>query len=264
MILIFVLFLGVATMSLSSIVNDLNEIIDARIERKHIIQIEEAARLTNLYLSLYNRMPVSEVELVNFANSIGERLNTDTLKFLYIPTVNGSLYRYDRVILYVQNPKEVLLESEFESLNTCGTGLNDDAGYCAPLGAKYTVLDASNHYQNLIRTINFRMNEAFYKISQSYDGRTVGFPRRKADGGDMPLNSTVTLAEFVGFSGSASTCSGNFQFGRMFINCADMYDDLGNPILYYYKNSREIFLIARTNIRDASGNLITISRYARV
>lgn len=251
-------------MSLSTIVNDLNAIIDARIDRKQIIQVQDAARLTNLHLSIYNRFPVSEVELVNFANSIGERLNTETLKFLYIPSVSGSLYQYERVIIYIQNPKEVLLETEFELLNTCGTGLNDDDGYCAPLGAKYTVLDGNNHYQNLLRTINFRMNEAFYKISQSYDGRTVGFPRRKASGVNMPINSTVTLADFVGFVGTPQSCSGTFQFGRMFINCADMFDELGNPILYYYKNSREIFLIARTNIKDASGNFITVSRYAKV
>lgn len=264
MIFIFVLFLGLATMSLSGIVDDLNEIIDRRIDRKHTIQVEEAARLTNLHLSMFNRYPNSEVELINFAKSIGERLNADTLKYVYVPEVIGSLYRYERVIIYVQNPKEIVLDSEFQLLNECGTGLNDDDGYCAPLGAKYTVLDANGHYQNVLRTINFRMNEAFYKIAQAYDGRTVGFPRRKADGVNMPDNTAVNLADFVGFIGLPSTCTGSFRFGRMFINCSDMFDEFGNPIIYYYKNSKEIYLIARTGIKDASGNFITVSRSAKV
>ncbi len=264
MIFIFVFFLGMATMSLSGIIDDLNEIIERRIDRKHTIQIEEAARLTNLHLSIFNRYPTSEVELINFAISIGERLNADTLKYVYVPEVAGSLYRYERVVIYVQNPKEIILDTEFQLLNECGTGLNDDDGYCAPLDAKYTVLDAGAHYQNLLRTINFRMNEAFYKIAQAYDGRTVGFPRRKADGTNMADDSAVNLADFVGFIGQPSTCNGSFRFGRMFINCSDMFDELGNPIIYYYKNSKEIHLIAQTTIKDASGNFITISRFARV
>lgn len=264
MIVLFAIIFGIATLSLSSIINDLQVVIDARVERRSVSQVEDAARLAKLHLAIYNRYPSSEAALISFAQSIGERINTDTLNYVYVPTVNGTQYQYERVIIYVQNRKEVLIQSEFESLNTCGTGLNDDRGYCAPLGAKYTVLDSSWHYQNVLRTINFRMNESFFKIAQSYDGRTVGFPRTKSNGVDMPIDSSVTIAEFVGYTGSAQNCTGTFQFSRMFLNCSDLFDELGNPIIYFYKNSREIFLIAQTSIRDQSGQLISVSRYARV
>lgn len=264
LLMIFVLFLGFSTLSLSTANSTIVGIIDARLERRETAQVEDAARLAKLFLSIYNRYPTSQLELTNFAGSVGEFINTETLRYVYVPSVIGSLFQYERVIIYVQDTREIVTDAQFQSLNTCGTGLNDDAGYCAPLDAKYTVLDANAHYQSVLRTINFRMNEAFYKISQAYDGRGDGFPRRKADGVVMAPNTTVTLAEFVGFIGAPSTCTGVFPFGRMFINCSDMFDEFGSPILYYYRNSREIFLVAQTTILSPSGTPISVSRYARV
>jgi hypothetical protein len=264
MIFIFILLMSYVTNALTSVNNEVMSVVDARIERRAISEVQDAARLARLFILIHNRYPISQAEVETFAISVGERFPSENIRILHVPLVVGSLFQYERLIIYIQDNKQIVLESEFTAQNTCGTGLNDPSGYCAPNDAKYTVLNSDAHIQNMVRTMNFRINETFYKVSQAYDGRTVGFPRRKASGLDLSDNTSATLADFVGYAGTPASCRGTYRFARMFLNCSDLFDDTGNPIVYYYKNSREVYLVVTTPFKDASGNAINISRYARV
>lgn len=264
MLFLVLLLIGYLTGELTSVNGDLTAIIDSRIERRAIYEVEDASRLVNLYLTVNNRYPQSKVELETFAENIGERLSSERLNLIYVPSVTGSIIKYERVIIFVQNNKEIISEAEFTALNTCGVGLNDDAGYCAPNKSTYTVINSDIHINNTLRILNSRINEAFYKITQSYDGRSIGFPNVKKNGASMPANSSVTLPDFVGYTGNAASCRGTFAFSKMFLNCSDLFDDFGNPVIYFYKSSKEIFLIIQTPYLNADGSAINLSRYAKV
>ncbi len=261
---IFLLFILSITVTATSLIWDLQSVIDLKTDRRHVAAVSDTARVATLFYSLRNRYPSTKQELQDFARSIGEKLSHAEIQYVYVPVVVGAQYQYPRAIIYLQNPRRIVDDSDFQALNLCGTGLDDDDGYCAPNEARYTVLDASGLIQNQLRTMNFRMNETFFKLTQSYDGRNGGFPRVKNDGTTMPLDSSVTLANFVGYAGTAVACSGTFRFSTMPLNCSDLFDDYGNPVTYYYKNGREVSLLVKTSFKDGAGNQINISRYVKV
>lgn len=264
MLLIFLVLIGYFTNELSSAAGTYGEVVESRLERRDRYDVEDAASLVRLHQDVIGRLPMTVAELTAFSKSIGQSFDESRVGFQYVPTVIGSLVRYERVILFVQKRGFATTESSFLAANTCGAGVTDDAGFCAPSGAFYSVIDTNARILSSIRAINFRINETYYKVTQTYDGRGVGFPNRRENGVLIPANTSVTLANFVGYTGTAANCRGTFKFSVMFLNCSDLFDNLGNPVIYHYRNPREIYLAVQTPFRDAAGNIINISRYARV
>lgn len=173
--------------------------------------------------------------------------------------LNDGVWRFNRAAIWFESPHDSVGNAQYISAanNTCGAGALTVAGsWCGRSQSIWGKLESKGNHSVLLLAEKQRLY------------RTIGkfYQRFSKDGSFVPLaNGQVrTLAQLVGYTGSAASCSGNFVYNEIPLGCDDLFNYWGLPIALNKVSDLHIALVNRTQIIGASGQVLRIAEEARL
>jgi hypothetical protein len=175
------------------------------------------------------------------------------------PTINDGVWRFNRLVLYSNDPTKGTTAAAYLAANACGTGGYDTAlSWCGTKDSNWFRLETRERYNDQIATQRARMARLLQKMSDHYNVNG-GFPDKDRFNVALAPNSMTRVADLVGYSGSATNCSGTFTYMTIPVDCGDMFDLWGNPIGYQFVSNKHVLLVSETPIYNSSGNRLVIA-----
>lgn len=181
-------------------------------------------------------------------------------QYTLVENIDDGFFRFDRLGIFAERvddptiPANYLLAAE----NECGTTDFSDAGsFCFDPSVSASILeDRIYPSRRLARTRAFLTRTlGDFIVGFNFIGRT---PRYRSDLSEMASGETDTLANIVGFVGTAATCANqSFSFEFVLLGCDDLFAvNTGTPVSYLYIDATNFVLISDTGNTDSAGAAI--------
>lgn len=164
--------------------------------------------------------------------------------------IEGTRWRFDRAIIFIQDPLRAVPVANYINANTCGVGANDPAGFCGSEDSWYVVLESKDLQTRAFRETGLALDDTLYRILKGYDN---GLPTVRSNGTSLSTNEADYLIDIVGYTGTANDCVGSFMFEGAVLTCADLFSIEGNPVSYYYVGPNEGYVGVAINMLEAIG-----------
>lgn len=183
------------------------------------------------------------------------------VKYAVSSTLTDANCQFLRILVYSQNPKTGLSESDYLSGENNKFSSDDFV-----TALDWTVKDSKSVWfsfdtrQNHLKRIagTHKHLRAILKKFATYYNTNGHFPNEDQTGSPLATDSFVNLADLANFPGSATTCTGIFSYDGIPMSCYDLFGPVGDNIVYHYKNDNYILVEARTGIQDENGTEIII------
>lgn len=175
------------------------------------------------------------------------------------PAINDGVWLFNRMVLISNNPSKGVDAAAYMASNTCGTGGYDTAtSWCGSPSGSWYRRDTRDLYNGQISTQRVRMGRLLQKMADYYNANGK-FPNVDATGTALAANSIQTIAALANFSGSNATCSGNYTYQGIPIDCGDMFDQWGRTVSYQFVTKKHIVAISETPIFNNSGTRVVVA-----
>lgn len=167
-------------------------------------------------------------------------------------SLTGALWMFDRAGLVVQDVLNIQEDTTvFASTACAATGTFATAiAWCGRERDAWWVAESKDLAAADLALQRGRMNLTARKFALYYSANT-SFPN--------PGIGTVTLASQVGYAGTASNCSGIFNWGGIPLGCDDLFTTRGQEVTYVYLSSKAIELTAPSLWRANDGQVVALS-----
>lgn len=251
-ILLAALMGGVASQN-----HELTQLYQSRIRHIHVVGLAENLEQFFIENAVF---PVSISDLTSAIGFEHSRSLTDNWQGYGVsPVIVDSVWQFNRVVLFANDPSKGVNAASYLTSNTCGVGGYDTASsWCGASTGRWFRRESRERYNEQITTQRARLNRLLQKFADYYNTNQQ-FPDQDAAGLALGADSISTLAALAAFGGSASSCSGAYTYMGIPIDCADMYDLWGQPIGYQFVGSKHIVLIAESPIFNNSGNRVIVA-----
>ena len=165
--------------------------------------------------------------------------------------ITDSVWQFQRAVFFSNDPSKGVNATAYLADNKCGSGTNRTAlSWCGARTGQWFRSETREQYNAQISTQRIRMGHVLQKIADYYSANQK-FPDKDKSNNSLTNDSIHKLTELAGYSGSATECTGTYQFMGTPIDCADMFDLWGKVIGYQYMDSKHIILISETPIFNA-------------
>lgn len=175
------------------------------------------------------------------------------------PTITDSVWQFNRVVLFANDPSKGVNAASYLSSNACGSGGYDTAtSWCGSATGRWFRRETRERYNEQITTQRARMNRLSQKLADYYNTNQQ-FPDKDSAGTSLAANSITTVAALAAFGGSAGSCSGTYTYMGVPVDCGDMHDLWGQAIGYQFVSSKHIILVSESPIYNNSGNRVVVA-----
>lgn len=186
-------------------------------------------------------------------------LEPSRFQFQVANTLNDGVWRFNRAAMWFESPTGFVGNTQYIAAanNTCGVGGLTAAGsWCGRTQSIWGKLETKGSHSVLLLAEKQRLYRTISKFYQRFN----------KDGTFVPLaNGQVrTLAQLVGYAGTAANCSGIFTYNEIPLGCDDLFNYWGIPIALNKISNLHIALVNRTQIVGASGQVVRIAEEARL
>lgn len=168
-------------------------------------------------------------------------------------TLNDGVWQFKRVSVYTQDPTKGQQAANYlaSSNNGCGAGdFASGADWCGSKSSIWWRLETREIIPMQITAQRIRQNRLLQKFGNFYS-KNSAFPN--------PGAASATLAATVGYAGTATNCTGTFQWQGVPLDCSDLYSVWGTPVTYNLLSTKHIGLISATPIVNAAGTPLYVS-----
>jgi len=261
MYILFILFVSAA---ISVVIGDqtANNIALIKAYKAQLSQNNVSSLYVNLnqYFLQTNTYPATVNSLVamnefshlksSLPNSIAYSLSGD---------INDSKWNFKRSTVVSLNTLAGETQSSILSVNKCGSG---DAGtavsWCGSSDKLWVKLESRESYNSMLSQQRVRQQRLMHKIALYFNDAQY-FPDKKNDGSALAVGQLYMLHALVGYLGSSSTCTGNFQWRGIPLDCSELFDLWGNSVGYQYISSAHVAIVSTSQVMNNSGSNITIA-----
>lgn len=173
--------------------------------------------------------------------------------------ITDGVWTFKRAVTFTNDPTTGTTPSAYLATNACGTGGYDTAtSWCGSKTSMWFRHETREGFNDQIMTERARMNRLSQKFANYYNAN-ARYPT--VDGSNVALaaDSITALADLVGYAGTASACSGQYQYQGIPIDCSDMFNSWGTKVGYQFVSAAHIILVSETPILNSSGVPILVA-----
>ena len=228
----------------------------AELERAQLsedrLRVELVGRGVERYLQNEGTFPVDltfveQASYTEYAHLIYADMGYETSEFT--DSVND--VAYIKAVTFV---REDPLQSKQDYLadNHCGTGVfTDSENWCGSAFSFYTISDNRDHLSRIILQTQVALRNVQQRILDSYSINHK-LPNVLKNGRALANGEAVTLSVAVGYTESADSCTGNFNFSDVLLTCIDLYSPAGQEIEYIFAGPHSAYLLTYLPFKQAS------------
>jgi len=175
------------------------------------------------------------------------------------PTLTDSVWQYQRLVLFSNDPTTGVSVATYLATNACGVGGYDTAsGWCGSNTSQWYRRETRERFNDEIATQRARLGRVLQKLADYYNVNAK-FPDKDNLNVALAGNSITALYTLAGYGGAAAACTGTYTYMTVPIDCVDMFDKWGGTIGYQFVSSKHILLVSETPIYNNSGNRVVVA-----
>jgi hypothetical protein len=159
--------------------------------------------------------------------------------------LNGQNWRFNRAVVYVQDPFLRVDDATYVTTNECGVDISDSAGFCGNSDSWFVVIETTEVQLMVYQQLSLGLDDTLYRIVKGYNG---GMPNQKNDSSSITEGDAEYLADVVGYVGTANNCTGVFLFEEAILTCSDLFAFGGEKTSYYYVSADEVYVGVTTSV----------------
>ncbi len=186
------------------------------------------------------------------------------LRYAVARGVSDGTWRFDRAILYVAKPGTAAEATDLlTATNACGAGaFGSAASYCLAVSIPSVRVQGNDAATTVVSATKNALNRTMRKMLSSYY-RSGLFPATSPTTGALTPGQSVSVASFVGYTGTAAGCTGIHYFVDVPMDCTDLFEgQSGNPVLYHYVNNNQAGLFVQSRLQRSNGEFVVIGTEA--
>ncbi|MCF6783439.1 hypothetical protein [Stutzerimonas stutzeri] len=173
--------------------------------------------------------------------------------------ITDSVWRFSRVAVWFESPYKYVGNTVYlsASQNTCGNGAFGTAiSWCGRTESIWGKVEDKGSFSSLIFAEKNRLSRTMSKFYKRYNKDRTFSP--------LSNGSSRTLASLVGYTGTAAACSQVFVYNEIPLDCHDLFNFWGVPVVFHKIGDLHIALGNRTEVFDGSGNPVRLLEEARL
>lgn len=235
----------------------LESYVRAKYQRAHMIAIAEGLE------SYYQERGTFPSSLQALASTSGyqELRNAIELNMGYASSggLNDGTWRFTRTVAYLvpQGSKQTV--ASYANTNYCGTGpITTALSWCGDQNSLYFRRETRDTVNEELTTQQVRLNRLQQKFAR-YFNANQRYPDKDVANNSLASSSVTSVAELVGFAGTAATCFGTFQYMGIPIDCGDIFDRWGNRVGYQFESSAHVIFVSESPFINASGEQVVVA-----
>jgi len=175
------------------------------------------------------------------------------------PAIVDANWTFKRMVLFANDPTIGVTQADYLAANHCGSGGYDTAlSWCGSQKSMWYSRDERDDYQAAINNDRARTNRLSKKFVEYSNGYST-YPTLDKNNLSLGTNSLTSLATLAGYTGTASNCTGQYQYQGIPIDCSDMFNGWGKARAYQFFDSSHVMIVSETPIINASGTPVIIS-----
>lgn len=175
------------------------------------------------------------------------------------PVLADGVWQFSRAVLFSNNPTAGVSPTAYLAANACGSGGYDTAtSWCGQKQSYWFRRETKESFNLKINTQRAHMGRLLQKLSDYYNANSQ-FPDKDNFNNSLAASSITKLSTLAGYAGTGGSCSGNFNYMGVPIDCADMFDIFGGNIGYQFMSAQRVILVSESPIFNAVGNRVIIA-----
>lgn len=253
--LAFIALLTVVT-SLSLGVSDrLEQLVITKRENEYKRVLMEFAAGIERFAAVNYRYPTSLGELTGSAGF--EHLSSllDTRIGYSVAEFTGNGFTYQKAVVWHKRNNRFLDDADVLENNQIGaTNFDEDGDYQPPA-------DVYWYIENSLNLISYTKQQVLFGLDETAQRLVYGNNRLPIDSatGELAVGDVVTLADAVGYAGSAVSCSGVFTFDGAPLTCSDLFYTDGTPVTYQLLSDVQAAIVVESaNIKAEDGTPVLL------
>lgn len=171
----------------------------------------------------------------------------------------GGGWTFDRRMVWVIDPSSRINDANYLLNNQCGANSFDASDQWCPGPA--LLVNSKNDYESASRNIESARRGVLRTLKKfsALHMANQEFPNASADTGVISAGEHQTLAQLVGYVGTAEDCTTPIAYEGIPIECEDMYSPVsGEEVRYHYFDPDHVGLFILTDLRRDDGERILI------
>lgn len=231
---------------------------DLRQKERDIIEVAEAMEL---YFQEFKQLPA---DLNTLATTPGYEYVASSLNnwqdYSRSSNLTDGTWTFQRAAAYTFDRSRGDTTTSYLASNACGTNSfsTEQGSWCGAQNSRWHVLDTREKIPVLITAQRLRMGFLSQKFAD-YFNANGNYPNSDSSNVPFAASSIASLASLVGYAGSASNCTGNYQYKGIPLDCGDLFDLWGGAVGYQFENNGHVIFVSEPPIRDGSGNKLVIA-----
>ncbi len=174
------------------------------------------------------------------------------------PSLTDSVWTFRRAVAFTNDPTGGVTSSAYLASNECGIGGYDVAtSWCGTKTSMWFRKETRDQFNEQVVTERARLNRLLQKFTD-YKNTNDKYPDKDASNVALAASSITAIATLAGYAGTAITCTGQYQYQGIPIDCSDMFDSWGGKIGYQFESTSHIILVSETPIFNATGTRVFI------
>lgn len=179
--------------------------------------------------------------------------------------LNDGAWQYQRATVFEALPKDYALAklgvsaaaTQLLTENRCGTNTFtlDSSAWCARNDIRWWKGESRDTYVQLVTDQRLAQQALIAKILNYYSANTA-FPETSG--------AVISLAATVDPSKTATTCSGNFNWNGLPLDCQDLFALKGSATQYQAISSTRFAVQQDSGLRRANGSIIFITTFVDI
>lgn len=253
-----IIFFMVTSFFLSTACLTLNSIAE---ENERLVRVYDQKIVTKRVYSQVkdSSFPATTSDFVSLAGNedLREILDSPYVGYARSGMLNDSVWQFRRILTYAQDTDLYITKSDYlsNSNNSENDGPFSSALKWGSSSGVWSVVESKNYILKNIQHVKSGLDITMGKMGRYYSAKAY-FPRERSDGTILSAGTTDTLANIVGYSGPASTCSGIYSFDGIPIGSEDMFTLTGEYVRYTYISPNHVAVTANV---DSKNNILTAS-----
>lgn len=173
--------------------------------------------------------------------------------------LTDSVWQYSRMVVYSMDRAKGDTDASYLAANSCGSGAFGTAGsWCGQSNSVWFRKETREVVNDAVSNQRIRLNRTLQKFADYYSVQG-GFPSMDNAGVALTAGSTYSLASLVGYSGSATSCTGIYTWKGLPFGCEELFDAWGGAVSVVYTSTDAISLMSETPLVNAAGTRLIVA-----
>lgn len=182
--------------------------------------------------------------------------NLERFQFNSASNINDGYWRFNRATLWFESPNDSVGSAYLDAdHNTCGaSSFSASPSWCGRRQSIWGKIEEKNNFGTQMLAEKQRLYRTIRKFYQRYSADGLFTP--------MANGQSATLASLVGLPNTPSACVSNYVYNKIPLDCSDLFNLWGVPVVLNKITDNHIALVNRTLVKDSSGQFVRLAEEA--